>query len=166
MRPQTFLYSIEEKKVDKKSDSTQDFFDYVAEHAEAPVASTDLEGTTSDTSETSKTAEPAIDGSETSNHPKSLSLFVNINDIWEREANLEWSKRLKFLFGRIVQGNCTANKFYLKLKECDLVKDYPKWLLKNLFLREVTPENAFNVFSDGLEVLALDEIVKRLSPEQ
>ena len=26
----------------------------------------------------------------------------SINNIWEREANLEWHKRMKFLFGRIV----------------------------------------------------------------
>src|ERR1043166_3100348 len=32
----------------------------------------------------------------------------NINNIWEREANLEWTKRKEFLFGRIVQGNYTV----------------------------------------------------------
>ena len=26
----------------------------------------------------------------------------NINNIWERETNLEWRKRMEFLFGRIV----------------------------------------------------------------
>ena len=29
----------------------------------------------------------------------------SINNIWEREANLEWRKRMEFLFGGIVQGN-------------------------------------------------------------
>ena len=71
-----------------------------------------------------------------------------------------------FLFGGIVQGNYTVKEYYSKLKECNLSKDYPEWLLKNLFLRGLSPENAFKVLWDGLEVLALDEIVERLSPEQ
>ena len=90
----------------------------------------------------------------------------NINDVWKREANLEWTKRKEFLFGRIVQGNYTVKEFYSKLKECNLSNDYPEWLLKNLFLRGLSPENAFKVLLDGLEVLTLDEIVERLSPEQ
>ena len=90
----------------------------------------------------------------------------SINNIWERETNLEWSKRMAFLFGRIVQGNYTVKEFYLKLKECNLSKDYPEGLLKNLFLRGLSPENAFKVLLDGLEVLTFDEIVERLSPEQ
>ena len=36
----------------------------------------------------------------------------NINNIWEREANLEWHKRMEFLFGRIVQGNYTVKEYY------------------------------------------------------
>jgi len=36
----------------------------------------------------------------------------------------------------------------------------------NLFLRGLSPENTFKVLLDGLEVLTLDEIVERLSPEQ
>ena len=90
----------------------------------------------------------------------------SINNIWEREANLEWRKRLNFLLGLIVQGNYTVKEFYSKLKECNLSKDYPKGLLRNLFLRGLSPENMFKVDMDGLQVLALDEIVKRLSPEQ
>src|SRR5277367_3144501 len=90
----------------------------------------------------------------------------SINNIWEREANLEWRKRMEFLFGRIVQGNYTVKEFYSKLKECNLSKDYPEGLLRNLFLRGLSPENMFKVDMDGLQVLALDEIVKRLSPEQ
>jgi hypothetical protein len=38
--------------------------------------------------------------------------------------------------------------------------------LKNLFLRGLSPENTFKVLIDGLQELALDEIVERLSPEQ
>jgi hypothetical protein len=90
----------------------------------------------------------------------------SINNIWEREANLEWRKRMEFLFGRIVQGNYTVKEYYSKLKECNLSKDYPEQLLKNLFLRGLSPENTFKVLLDGLEVLALDEIVESLSSEQ
>ena len=80
--------------------------------------------------------------------------------------NLEWTKRKEFLFGRIVQGNYTVKEYYLKLKECNLSKDYPEGLLKHLFLRGLSPENTFKVLLDGLEVLALDEIVESLSSEQ
>ena len=90
----------------------------------------------------------------------------SINNIWEREANLEWRKRMEFLFGGIVQGNYTVKEYYSKLKECNLSKDYPEWLLKNLFLRGLSPENAFKVLLDGLEVLSLDGIVESLSLEQ
>ncbi|PKC54721.1 hypothetical protein RhiirA1_476785 [Rhizophagus irregularis] len=90
----------------------------------------------------------------------------SINNIWEREVNLEWSKRMNFLFGRIVQGNYTVKEYYSKLKECNLSKDYPEWLLKNLFFRELSPEDILKVRLDGLQALALDDIVERLSPEQ
>ena len=89
----------------------------------------------------------------------------SINNIWEREANLELRKRMDFLFGRIVQGNYTVKEYYSKLKECNLSKDYPEWFLKNLFLKGLSPENKFKVRLDGLLVLSLDEIVKSLSPE-
>src|ERR1044072_474718 len=95
-----------------------------------------------------------------------LKNFRSINNIWEREANLELHKRMEFLFGRIVQGNYTVKEYYSKLKECNLSKDYPEQLLKNLFLRGLSPENTFKVLLDGLEVLALDEIVESLSSEQ
>src|SRR6266540_3414454 len=90
----------------------------------------------------------------------------SINNIWEREVNLEWRKRMKFLFGRIVQDNYTVKEYYLKLKECNLSKKYPEELLKDLFLRGLSPENMFKVRMDVLLELALDEIVKRLSLEQ
>src|SRR5437588_6415469 len=90
----------------------------------------------------------------------------SINNIWKRETNLEWFKRMAFLFGRIVQGNYTVKEFYSKLKECNLSKDYSEWLLKNLFLRGLLPENTFKVLLDGLEVLSLDEIVESFSSEQ
>ena len=90
----------------------------------------------------------------------------SINNIWEREANLEWTKRKEFLFGRIVQGNYTVKEFYLKLKECNLSNDYPEWLLKNLFIGGLSPENKTKVLMDGLVELGLDKIVEGLSPEQ
>ena len=80
--------------------------------------------------------------------------------------NLEWSKRLKFQMWGLSQGNYTIKEFYSKLEECNLSKDYPEWLLKNKFLRGLSPENTFTVLKDSLQVLALDEIVKRLSSEQ
>jgi hypothetical protein len=86
----------------------------------------------------------------------------SINDIWKNEAKLEWSKRMKFLLGLIVQGNYTVKEYYSKLKECNLSKEYPEELLKDLFLRGLSPENMFKVRMDGLLVLALDEIVERL----
>ena len=90
----------------------------------------------------------------------------SINNIWKREANLEWHKRMEFLFGRIVQGNYTVKEYYSKLKECNLSKDYPEWLLKNLFIEGLSPENKTKVLMDGLIELGLDEIVESLSPEQ
>ena len=86
----------------------------------------------------------------------------SINNIWEREANLELRKRMDFLFGRIVQGNYTVKEYYSKLKECNLSKDYSEGLLKNLFLRGLSLENKFKVRLDGLQALALNEIVERL----
>ena len=86
----------------------------------------------------------------------------SINDVWNREANLEWTKRKEFLFGRIVQGNYTVKEYYSKLKECNLSKDYPEWLLKNLFFRGLSPEDILKVHLDELQALALDDIVERL----
>ena len=90
----------------------------------------------------------------------------NINNIWEREVNLEWRKRMEFLFGGIVQGNYIVKEYYSKLKECNLSKDYPEWLFKNLFFKGLSPENTFKVLLDRLEVLLLDKIVESLSLEQ
>ena len=87
----------------------------------------------------------------------------SINNIWEREANLEWSKRMNFLFGRIVQDNYTVKEYYSKLKECNLSKEYPEELLKNIFFRGLSSDNTFKVLIDGLQDLALDEIVEKLS---
>ena len=86
----------------------------------------------------------------------------SINNIWKREANLEWTKRMEFLFGIKDQGNYTIKEFYSKLKECNLSKEYPEEHLKWLFLRGLLPENTIKVLMDGLQVLALDEIVKSL----
>ena len=92
----------------------------------------------------------------------------SINDIWKSEANLEWSKR-KILFnfqtGSLVQGNYMVKEFYLKLKECNICIGYSEELLKYLFLNGLSPENEIKVLMDGLQVLALDDIVERLSLE-
>ena len=73
---------------------------------------------------------------------------------------------MEFLFGGIVQGNDTVKDYYSKLKEYNLSKDYSEQLLKNLFLRGLSPENEIKVLIDGLQALTLDEIVKRLNSEQ
>jgi len=73
---------------------------------------------------------------------------------------------MEFLFGRIVQGNYMVKKFYSKLKECNLSKEYLEELLKYLFLNGLSPENKIKVLMDGLQILALDEILERLSLEQ
>ena len=93
----------------------------------------------------------------------------SINDIWAKEVDLEWPKRktlFDFRTGSLIQGNYMVKEFYSKLKECSVCIGYPEWLLKNLFLRELSPENTFKVLLGELEVLALDKIVKRLSLEQ
>ena len=90
----------------------------------------------------------------------------SINDVWNREVNLEWTKRKEFLFGRIVQGNYTVKEFYSKLKECNLSNNYPEWLLKNLFIGGLSSENKTKVLIDGLVELGIDKIVEGLSPKQ
>ncbi|UZO29307.1 uncharacterized protein OCT59_022786 [Rhizophagus irregularis] len=58
----------------------------------------------------------------------------NINNIWEREVNLEWSKRMNFLFGRIVQGNYTVKEYYSKLKEYTAYKTEYLWCIQPSFI--------------------------------
>jgi hypothetical protein len=81
---------------------------------------------------------------------RDLKNSCSINNIWKRKANLEWFKRLKFQMWGLFQGNYMVKEFYSKLKECNLSKDYPEWLLKNLFLRGLSPENTFKALMDGL----------------
>ena len=73
---------------------------------------------------------------------------------------------MNFQFGRLVQGNYMVKKFYSKLKEYNMRIGYPEEHLKWLFLRGLSPKNMVKVLMDGLQVLALDEIVERLSSEQ
>ena len=54
----------------------------------------------------------------------------------------------------------------MKLKKYNLSKEYLEAHLKWLLLKGLSPENMFKVLLDGLQIFALDEIVKRLSPEQ
>src|SRR2546421_12740557 len=90
----------------------------------------------------------------------------SINDIWAKEVDLEWPKRktlLDFHTGSLIQGNYTVKEYYSKLKEYNMRIGYPEERLKWLFLRRLSSENTFKVLLGGLEVLVLDEIVKRLS---
>jgi hypothetical protein len=84
-------------------------------------------------------------------------------------VSLELPKRItlwNFQIGKLVQANDTVKDFYSKLKESNKSISYPEELLKNLFFRRLSPENTFKVLIDGLQELALDEIVKRLSLKQ
>ena len=93
----------------------------------------------------------------------------SINNIWESEANLEWSKRktlFDFQIGSLVQGNDTVKSFYSKLKECNKSADYHEERLKWLFLHGLSPENKIKVLMDGLQTLALDEILQSLCSDQ
>jgi hypothetical protein len=95
-----------------------------------------------------------------------LKNFHSINDIWVKEVDLEWSKRktlFDFQTGSLVQSNDTVKDFYSKLKEYNKSVGYHEERLKWLFLKGISSENTFKVLLDGLEILALDEIVKRLS---
>ncbi len=53
-----------------------------------------------------------------------------------------------------------VKKFYLKLKECNLSKNYFEEF-KHLFLNRLLSENLIKVLIDRLQVLVLDEIVKK-----
>ncbi|PKB98059.1 hypothetical protein RhiirA5_432020 [Rhizophagus irregularis] len=95
-----------------------------------------------------------------------LKNFRSINDIWVKEVDLEWSKRktlFDFQTGSLVQSNDTVKDFYSKLKEYNKSVGYHEERLKWLFLKGISSENTFKVLLDGLEILALDEIMKRLS---
>ena len=95
-----------------------------------------------------------------------LKNFRSINDIWVKEVDLELSKRKTFFdfqTGSLVQSNDTVKDFYSKLKEYNKSVGYHEERLKWLFLKGISSENTFKVLLDGLEILALDEIVKRLS---
>ena len=89
----------------------------------------------------------------------------SINDIWQSEANLEWSKR-KTLFDfrtmSLVQGENTVKDFYSKLEECNKSFGHSKEFLKCALLKGLSLENKIKVLMDGLQALALDEILERL----
>ncbi|GBB86183.1 hypothetical protein RclHR1_12630001, partial [Rhizophagus clarus] len=77
------LSTSKDKKANKQDDLTQSLFDYMAEDTRAPVAST------SGTSETSKTAEPLIDGPETSKHPESDEPICEVVYTPPKETNVK-----------------------------------------------------------------------------
>ncbi|GBC17134.2 hypothetical protein GLOIN_2v1877063 [Rhizophagus irregularis DAOM 181602=DAOM 197198] len=83
------LNTSKDKKADKKSDVTQDLFDYVTEQTEAPVASTDLEGTTSGTSETSKTPESPINKPKVGKPPESNESSNEVVNLSPKETNVK-----------------------------------------------------------------------------
>ena len=93
----------------------------------------------------------------------------SINDIWAKETDLERTKR-KTLFDfhtmSLVQGENTVKDFYSKLEECNKSFGHSEEFLKCALLKGLSPENKIKVLMDGLQALALDEILERLSPEQ
>ena len=97
-----------------------------------------------------------------------LKNFRSINDIWAKEVDREWSKR-KTLFDfstmSLVQGENTVKDFYSKLEECNKSFGHSEEFLKCTLLKGLSNENRIKVLLDGLEILALDEIVERLSPD-
>ena len=93
----------------------------------------------------------------------------SINDIWAKETDLERTKR-KTLFDfrtmSLVQGENTVKDFYSKLKECNKSFGHSEEFLKYALLKGLSHENKIKVLMDGLQALALDEILESLSPEQ
>ena len=91
-----------------------------------------------------------------------LEKYCSINDIQKIEINLKLSKRIEFLFRRIVQDNYTVKEFYLKLKEYNLSKKYPKEYLKQLFFRGLLFEDTLKVIIDELQVVLSQDIIRTL----
>ncbi len=96
---------------------------------------------------------------------QNLKNFRSINDIWTKKVNLEQFKR-KTLFNfctiSLVQDENTVKDFYLKLKECNKSFDHNEEFLKYALLKGLSSKNKIKVLMDGLQALALDEILKRL----
>jgi len=66
----------------------------------------------------------------------------------------------------LIQGENTVKDFYSKLEECNKSFGYSEKFLKCALLKGLSPENKIKVLMDGLQALALDEILESLSPEQ
>ena len=85
--------------------------------------------------------------------------------IYGKETNLKWFKR-KTLFDfhtmTLVQSENTVKDFYSKLKECNKCFGHSGEFLKCALLKGLSPENKIKVLMDGLQALALDEILERL----
>ncbi|GBC07754.1 hypothetical protein RclHR1_07680008 [Rhizophagus clarus] len=95
-----------------------------------------------------------------------LKNFRSINDTWAKEIDLEWFTLFDFSTMSLVQGENTVKDLYSKLEECNKSFGHSEEFLKCALLKGLSTENAFKVRLDGLEELALDEIVERLSPER
>ena len=71
------------------------------------------------------------------------------------------SDRIKFIFGKLVQGSDSVMAFYLKLKECNKLVGLCENHFKINFFRGLSPKNQLEADICGLE-LPLDELVSRL----
>ena len=96
-----------------------------------------------------------------------------INDVWEKKVSPSLDQRslgcLASIFFRVflspIMNVVNYQDFYLKLKKCNKSVGYHEEQLKWLFLYGLSPENKIKVLMDGLQALALDEILESLSPE-
>ncbi|RIA89694.1 hypothetical protein C1645_738438 [Glomus cerebriforme] len=98
-----------------------------------------------------------------------LKRKYTVIDTWAKKMDLEWTKR-KTLFNfstmLLVQGKNTIKEFYSKLEECNKNFGHNEEFLKCALLKGLLSKNEIKILMGGLQALALDEIVKRLSPEQ
>ncbi|RGB24686.1 hypothetical protein C1646_772744 [Rhizophagus diaphanus] len=60
---------------------------------------------------------------------------------------------LKYLPEQELKNSRSINNIWKR--ECNLSKDYPEWLLKNLFFRGLSPKDILKVHLNGLQALAV-----------
>ena len=71
----------------------------------------------------------------------------------------------RFLYYVISSRQKYSQGFYSKLEECNKSFSHSEEFLKYALLKGLSHENKIKVLMDGLQALALDEILESLSPE-
>ncbi|RIA93023.1 hypothetical protein C1645_819958 [Glomus cerebriforme] len=93
------------------------------------------------------------------------SLETKLEDLDEcvnRETLVDLIQEIVFLLiGK--KGENTVKDFYSKLEECNKSFGHSEEFLKCILLKGLLPENKIKVLMDGLQALALDEILERSS---